>query len=92
MLPNPPHLRITTCVFLIGLLASVTPMAAIDAHCESTSALLIERIKAENLININSGGETRIKEIALDLCNETEKRVQEQHIEDKGKSPRKLVF
>lgn len=75
-----------------SLLFSGASAAAIDAQCESATSLLIERINAEGLIRRNSAGQGRVKEIALELCSETEKLVREQHAVDKEKALENWFF
>jgi len=72
-----------TLACLLGLLFSNSSIASIDAQCERVTGLLIQQMNAENLVRQSPAGQQRIKEIALDLCTETEKRVQQQHIADK---------
>ena len=79
-----------TC--LLGLLLSSSSTASIDAQCERVTGLFIQQINAEDLVRQDSAGQQRIKEIALGLCSETEKRVQEQHIEDKEKALENWFF
>ena len=83
---------VSTLACLFGLLIANSAIASIDAQCERVTGLLIQQMNAENLVRQNSGEQERIKEIALSLCTETEKRVQEQHIEDKEKALENWFF
>ena len=83
---------IPTLTCLLGLLFSTSSIASIDAQCEQVTNAFIQQINAENLVRQSSGGQERIKEIALSLCTETEKRVQEQHAEDKEKALENWFF
>ncbi len=76
----------------LGLLFSNSSTADIDAQCEHVTGLFIQQINAEGLVRQDSAGQKRIKEIALGLCSETEKLVQEQHIADKEKALENWFF
>ncbi len=81
-----------TLACFLGLLLSNSSTAAIDAECERVTGLLIQQMNAENLVRQNPAGQEKIKEIALGLCSETEKRVQEQHIADKEEALENWFF
>ncbi|MEZ0148786.1 MAG: hypothetical protein AB9Q19_05645 [Candidatus Reddybacter sp.] len=83
---------IPTLACLLGLLLSNSSSASIDAQCERATGLLIQQMNAENLVRQNPAGQERIKEIALGLCSETEKLVQEQHIADTEKALENWFF
>jgi len=67
-------------------------MANIDAQCEHVTGRFIQQMNAEKLLPQNPREQERIKKIALNLCAETEKRVQEQHAEDKEKALENWFF
>ena len=81
-----------TAACLLGLLVSNSSTADIDAQCERVTGLFDQQINAEELVHQDVAGQKRIKEIALSLCTETEKRVQEQHIEGKEKALENWFF
>lgn len=83
---------IPTLACLLGLLFSTGVIASIDAQCEQVTNLFIQQMNAENLVHQKPTEQARIKEIALNLCTETEKLVQEQHIVDKEKALENWFF
>ena len=86
------YLKTIPLACFLSLLLSNTSLASIDAQCEQVTNLFIQQVNAENLVHQKPKAQARIKEIALRLCTETEKLVQEQHTVDKEKALENWFF
>lgn len=64
----------------------------IDVHCEKVIQAFIGHLTEENLVTADTQEQVRIKQIALDLCTETEKSVQQQHEQGKEEALENWFF
>jgi hypothetical protein len=64
----------------------------IDVQCDAVIQSFIGHLTKEKLVTTGPGGQARIKEIALELCSETEKSVQQQHEQRKEQALENWFF
>lgn len=85
-------LLLTLSVFCSGTLGASTDGQTINVRCDEIIQAFVERLITEELVTLAATGQARVKEIALGLCSETEKSIQQQHEQVKQRAIENWFF